>query len=186
MGKFEIVDFLGWSAILLWLALSANFAFSLNGSAFQAVGVVGIAAGVGYFALQRHATPHPSGSLEIESLLSNRITLATDAGTRAMAFVTILAKEITVKANSRGEQTNEAIANLSIIDDTYVSRFLSRDPEEEIKRQEEILVGSLAANKLVLKARRNSEVLQAIVVVVGTLQSGLGSYLIDLIVKRVA
>ena len=186
MGKFEIVDLLGWSATLLWLALSVNFAFALNGSAFQSVGVVGIAAGVGYFAMQRHATPHPYGALEIENLLSNRITLATDAGTRAMAFATILAKEITAKANSRGEQTNKDIVNLSMIDDTHVATMLSRNPENEIERQEAIHVESLAANALVLKSRRNSEVFQAIVVVVGTLQSGLGSYLIDLIGRRVA
>ena len=186
MGKFEIVDLLGWSAILLWIALSANFAFSLNGSAFQAVGVVGIAAGVGYFAMQRHATPHPYGALEIENLLSNRITLATDAGTRAMAVATILAKEMTTKAISRGEQTNETIANLSMIDDNHVAKMLARNPDNEIERQEEIHVEKLVANVLVLRARRNSEVLQAIVVVAGTLQSGLGGYLIDLIGKRVA
>ena len=186
MGKFEIVDVLGWSAILLWLALSAKFAFALNGSAFQAVGVVGIAAGVSYFAMQRHATPHPYGALEIENLLSNRITLADDAGSRAIALATILAKEMTANAISRGEQTNEAIVNLSMIDDNHVAKMLARNPENEIERQEEIHVDKLAANVLVLRAKRNSEVLQAIVVVIGTLQSGLGSYLIDLIGKRVA
>ena len=186
MGKIEIVDLVGWLAILLWIALSAYFAIALNGSAFQAVGVVGIAAGVGYFAMQRHATPHPYGALEIENLLSNRIALASDAGTRALAFATILAKEMTAKADSRSEQTNAAIVDLSMIDDDHVARMLARDPDNEIERQEKIHVEKLAANVLVLRARRNGEVLQAIVVVVATLQSGLGSYLVDFIGKRVA
>ncbi len=181
MGKLDFVDVLGWSAILLWLALSAWYALALNGSAFQSVGVVGISAGISYFTLQRHATPHPYGALEIESILSERVNLASDAGTRALAHVCILAKALVAEAARRGEQANAAIMELASVPNDHLAATLSRDWDQANNRQREILADKMAANKLVERARRNSEILQAIVVVVGTLQSGLGAYLLELI-----
>jgi hypothetical protein len=181
MGRDGLVDVLGWVAIFLWLGLSAYFFWIDNSSAFQAVGVVGIAAGVGYFAMQRHATSHPYGALEIESIMSERINLASDSGTRACAHVSILAKALVAEATRRGEQANTAILELASVPDDHLAETLSRNADQANKIQREILVDKLAANKLVEHARRNSEVLQAVVVVVGTLQSGLGAYLLEFI-----
>lgn len=181
MGRDGFVDVIGWAAILLWLVLSAYFFWIGNPSVFQAVGVVGIAAGVGYFAMQRHATPHPYGAQEIESILSERVNLASDAGTRACAYVSLLAKALVADATGRGEQANPALLELASVPDDHLAETLSRDVDQANKRQREILVESMAANKLVERARRNSEILQAVVVVVATLQSGLGAYLLEFI-----
>jgi hypothetical protein len=180
MGRDGFVDVLGWAAILLWLVLSAYFCWTGNPPAFQAVGVVGIAAGVGYFAMQRHATPHPYGALEIESILSERVNLASDAGNRACAHVSLLAKALAADATRRGEKVSAAILELASVQEDHLAATLSRDVDEANKRQREILADSMAANKLVERARRNSEVLQATVVVVATLQSGLGAYFLEL------
>lgn len=179
MVRDGFVDVLGWAAILLWLSLSGYFFWVGNPSAFQAVGVVGIAAGVGYFAMQHHATPHPYGALEIESVLSERVNLASDAGTRACAHVSILAKALVSDANRRGEQPNAAILELASVPDEHLAATLSRDVDQANARQRKILADGLAANKLVERAKRNGEILQAIVVVVATLQSGLGAYLLE-------
>jgi hypothetical protein len=175
----QLVDVLGWTAILLWIALSAYFFWTGNPSAFQAVGVVGIAAGVGYFALQRHATPHPYGALEIDSILSERLNLASDTSVRAMAHVSILAKVLVADADRRGEQASPAIVGLASVRDDHITTTLSQDVNQANTHQREILAERLAANKLVERAGRKSEVSQAVVVVVGTLQSGLGAYLVD-------
>jgi hypothetical protein len=184
MGKIDPVDAIGWSSILLWIVLSVCFAWSGNSSAFQAVGVVGIAGDVGYFAMQHHATPHAIGSLEIENILSARIFLASDAGARALAYVSILAKEIVSSSNSRGETVHPTLVALSQVTDAHNLHVLSQDPEANFEREKAILVERMAANKVVEKGRRNSEVLQAFVVVVATLQSGLGGYLVELLGKR--
>jgi hypothetical protein len=174
-----LVDVLGWAAILLWLALSAYFFWTGNPSAFQAVGVVGIAAGVGYFAMQRHATPHPYGALEIESILNERVNLASDASVRALAHVSSLAKVLVADAARRGEQASPTLSALASVPDEHVATTLSRDADHANIQQREILAERLAANKLVERTRRNSEILQAVVVVVATLQSGLGAYLVE-------
>ncbi len=166
---------------MLWLVLSVYCFWVGNPSAFQAVGVVGIAAGVGYFAMQRHATPHPYGALEIESILSERVNLASDLGARARSEVSVLAKVLVAEATRRGEQANRDLLELASDPDDHLAATLSRDVNQDNRRQREILVESMAANKLVERARRNSEILQAVVVVEATLQSGLGAYLLEFI-----
>jgi hypothetical protein len=172
-------DVLGWAAILIWLALSAYFFLTGNPSAFQAVGVVGIASGVGYFAMQRHATPHPFGTLEIESILSERVNLASDASVRALAQISILAKVLVNDAIRKGEQASPVLTQLASVPDDHIATMLSRDVDQANTKQSEIRNKRVAANKLVERTRRNSEILQAVIVVVATLQSGLGAYLVE-------
>ena len=186
MERPDPVDVISWGAILVWIFLSAFFAWTDNGSAFQAVGVVGIAAGVSYFAMQRHGTPHAYGSLEIENILSDKVSLAADAGIRALAYSSILAKELVLSAKARGETSHPNLIALSQVEDAHNADVLSRNPDANIEREKQILVERLAANKAVHQARRNSEMLQAVIVVIATLQSGLGGYLIEFLGKRAA
>ena len=181
MGRIAFVDLIGWAAILLWVALSSYFFWAGDGPKFQAVGVVGIAAGISYFAMQHHSTPHAYGALEMESLLSERVSLASDAGVRALAHATIIAKALVSDANKRGEEPNPAVVALASVPDEHLSATLANNPDEHAERQRQILGKRLTADDLVVRARRNSEVLQAVVVVVATLQSGLGAYLIELV-----
>ncbi|MFN4202833.1 MAG: hypothetical protein ACK4GM_07260 [Tabrizicola sp.] len=175
-----MVDLLGWAVILLWLGLSAYFFWNADPVAFQAVGVIGISAGVGYFVFQRHAVPHPYGTLEIESLTFEKINLCNEAALRALAHTAIIAKAIVDDAQKRGEPVSQAIVELASVKGPNISSVPSSIADLVNDRQRAALRDRLVANDLVLRARRNSEILQASVVILGTLQSGLGSYFVDL------
>ena len=184
--RTAFVDLIGWAAIILWLALSYYFLAAGDGPKFQSVGVVGIAAGIGYFAMQRHSTPHPYGALEIESQFSERIAIASHAGSQALAHATIIAKALVVDAANRGEQPNPVFVALAAIPDEHLKATMNANPYEHSEDQRQILAERLIANDSVIRARRISEFFQAFVVIVATLQSGLGAYFIERIQIGVA
>lgn len=177
MKSGTIVDLLGWSGILLWLGLSTYFAWSADGAKFQAVGVVGISAAITYFVMQRHAAPYPEGALELDLWRDKRISQAADAALRAHAHISILAKAIENDARNEGRQVSSAIAELAAVPIEHSESVISRDPEYDHEHLHEAADGQKSANEAVNLARRRSEILQAVVVVLGTLQSGLGSLL---------
>ena len=155
------------------------------GQEFQAVGVVGIAAGVGYFASQRHASPYPYGAIKIESWQGKRLLQVEHAALRALAHESVIAKFLYGNAGQFNTELPASIVALAQVPDAHNQGILDMSPSSNLNQIEKMMEAKLIANTGVNRARRNSEVLQAFVVVLGTLQSGLGTYLIEMI-KRVA
>lgn len=177
MKSGAAVDLFGWSGILLWLGLSAYFARFANGAYFQAVGVVGISSAIAYFVMQRHAAPYPDGALALDLWRDKRISQAADAALRAHAHVSLLAKAIENEALSEGRRVSPAIAALAEVPFEHCSSIITRNPEHDHPSLSGAFDAQKNANEVVNLARRRSEILQAVVVVLGTLQSGLGSLL---------
>lgn len=172
-----IVDLLGWSGILLWLGLSTYFAWNGNGASFQAVGVVGISAAITYFVMQRHAVPYPDGLIELDRWRDKRISQAVDAALRVHAHISLIAKALENEAQKEGRQVLPTIAALAGVPIEHSANVITRDPDDDHQSLSDAMEGQKSANDLVNLTRRRSEMLQAIVVVLGTLQSGLGSLL---------
>ncbi|MFV1593554.1 hypothetical protein VWZ88_13945 [Phaeobacter sp. JH20_36] len=145
---------------------------------FQSVGVVGIAAGVGYFVMQQQATPHPVGAIERSALHSKTLVLTGDAAGRALANTSILAKAMKEDAEEQGKRVSHLVGSIASIPDEHLRRMVASGCAELTEKIDENCDDMLEADNLVRSQSRKSELLQAVVVIVGTLQSGLGSLLI--------
>lgn len=177
MKRDIIVDLLGWSGILLWLGLSTYFAWGYDGTRFQAVGVVGISAAIAYFVMQRHAVPYPYGALDLGYWRDKRISQAVDAALRAHAYISLLAKDLEGEALNAGRKVPPSIAAFAAIPIEHLASVITRDPDHDHQAMCDLIEGQKRANEEVNLVRRRSEMLQAFVVVLGTLQSGMGSLL---------
>lgn len=173
----HIVDFLGRSVILAWLGLSAYFAWRGDGTRFQAVGVVGISAAITYFVMQRHSAPYPYGQLELALWRDKNTSQAMDTALRAHAHIGLIARDLAKESLSAGREVPPAIAAFAAVPIEHTASIISRDPEREFPLMHELSENQIRANDAVNLTRRRSEILQAIVVVLATLQSGLGSLL---------
>ncbi len=177
------IDILGWSWILLWLGLSTFFFWVGNGDSFQAVGVVGISGAVAYYAAQRHATPKPIGMIESQLLLNRRLNQISDAVGVASANIALLAKSVRKSTLEQGQEVDSIVESLSGVRHEVIEKSLEGTAREFDPLFEGNALEQRLTELMVQKARRNSELLQAIVVVLGTLQSGLGGSFVNLIAR---
>ena len=173
--KSRLVDLLGWTAILFWLVLSGHYAMVHDAEMFQAVGVVGISAAVGYFVLQRHATPHPVGAIESNALLQKQVIQASDGAGRALAYTALLARAMLKDAEDNGRKIPLTIHRLASVSDDHIESIISPEQNSYEQQVEKVRTLQLDANDQVNRTRRSSELFQAFVVILGTLQSGLGA-----------
>jgi hypothetical protein len=146
---------------------------------FQSIGVVGIAAGVGYFVLQRHATPHPVGAIEFDTIVQKQLVDLSDAVERSLAHNALLAKAIVQQSEREGREPSSVISRLADVPIEHLDRTLTGDSDELAQELDAIEAKQLSANAYVLQTRRAAEILQASVVILGTLQSGLGGILVE-------
>ena len=179
MKSAIIIDIIGWSGIILWITLSVSFAWNFDGARFQAVGVIGISAAIVYFVMQRHAVSSPYGAVEIDLCRDKRIDLTADMALKAHAKISLLAKDLEREALIAGRTVPPVVAAFSTGPLSELADIIAQDPEKKHNAMVELAVNRQEADKAIEVARRRSEVLQAIVVVLGTLQSGLGDMFVS-------
>lgn len=177
--KEWFVDLLAWSGIIAWI-LASYFAFSAgNGVLFQAYGAFGISLGVAYFVIQRHAVPHPYGALENEQIDNKRLGQNESNIRLAQAQITLLAKALFIAAKSRNEPVSSIIEALAKPEKESIEKLLEVPSKEIEDRIENIFEERKLANESVLKTRRAAEIVQATIVILGTLQSGFGVFIMQ-------
>lgn len=176
MGRARTADITGWSLIAFWLLVSACAIGIGNWAFFQSAGALGICAGVIYFIVQRHADPYPHGAIESQTMQIRQVQTATDAALVANANVSLLAKILVEKAQASGETVSSSLAALGSVPMEDIERQLASRVGDWTSRIDAVETQSLMANASVNAARRKSEIWQAVVVVVGTLQGGFGGY----------
>jgi hypothetical protein len=158
--------------------LSAHAAWVHSPEAFQNFGAIGVATAVAYFGLQRHATSYPVGNLETLMLLQRRLNLLEAAAQRQSARFAILVKALREQAKSAGNDPLLELIALDTVDLPYIEEGLRASPDQADARLFETTRKQLQAEEQVSLARSRAEKLQLLVVVLATLQSGLGASIV--------
>lgn len=183
MGKAWVIDCLGWSGILAWIGLSIYSAHQGASDLFQAAGSIGIAVAVGYFVMKRHADPIPTSVSKSIGRLSKHNARNSDAIAKAFAQIALLAKAVEFEAKERGDRVSLTISELAKVPLDHVSEQIQRDPNVYDHVIEANTNDLIASSQQVASGLRKSEVLQASVVILGTIQSGFGPYILNAVQK---
>lgn len=177
MNRGGIIDFVGFVVLLVWVGLSAFFAWSSNGDFFSRMGAAGAAYAVAYFALLRHGEIVPNtlvAQLREMRRMQNFHSENIHKSYRNSALVAVdldkTRKEIGLEPTLFGQSMKQAFALSSKNEDSSAasldSKFLELDSATD------------TANARVKSVRQRSETLQAIVLVLSTLQWGFGDLLV--------
>lgn len=182
--KVSLVDVFGLGAILAWGGLSIYSLLQGYEEVFQRLGTVGIAAGILYFAFVRHA-PEFSNVVR-ERLISLRKRQhqniqGIDNANRAIALLAFELKKVR--------------EDLGLSERAALNRFVARTIQS-METQEPFSAAKTDAgyssldeqeenaNKDVEFQRRFSQMFEVWVVVVATLQTGFGDYLVRFVGGR--
>jgi hypothetical protein len=174
MARADWTDVLGWSAILSWLAVSAYFAAIGHGEMFQRIGAVGICAGVGYFAMVRWPVAQPPRALEISAYHQGQILALAESGAIVRNQIKALSKAVVVLNDKQRAETEETISLAAQVPSEDLGKYQARIAKQR-DHLERLTQASLEADGTVASVNRSGVKLQAIVVIVATLQSGFGS-----------
>jgi hypothetical protein len=170
------VDFIGWAAIGLWIAMSIVFALAGNGDLFQRVGTLGIAAGVGYFAAIKWPTQSPVQYHASKAMTQAQILGLAKAVAVANNNVGLIARSIKLSDEREGKETLGSVSLLAAVDLVDLAKYDNRLDEQDA-RLDEILEASEKAETSASRVLASGVKLQAIVVVIATLQTGFVSLL---------
>ena len=179
-----LVDLCGWATILSWIALSVYFATMGDGESFQRIGALGISSGVFYFILQRHGNPAPYGLHQHNAQLQKQLLQNAKAIGVALANTAILAKAFVAQAEREQRDVAEPFRALSDVALEDIERALQNDTSSFEEEIDDIVSDQEIADWAVSRARRSGEILQAFVVIIGTLQTGFGDSLVNSICAR--
>ena len=171
-----LIDIVGVSAILFWFGLSIYFFSNGESTLFQSSGAIGVAAAIGYFALQRHSLPHPPGLLDRLNAIELNLNLVSVEQQRQNGRSAMLAYGVQSEFERLGCQVSPVIGSLANVDPNIVQKSVLMkfdDVEEKLKGFHQ---SQVAADKFVRRTHWNAEVLQLLVVILATLQSGLGAF----------
>jgi hypothetical protein len=186
MGKAVFIDVCGLGAILLWICISILQAYWGNGPMFERLGAFGTATAVGYFALIRHSLPYPVGLHErlfwlqkTTNLQADSILIALNNGTRLAAILKShieqtggIPDQVISNLAAIGQVKHELVKSMERADASGASMIETWDAKASW-----LMSQSLLADKVVSEVATRSGNLQAIVLVVATIQWGFGSLL---------
>ena len=175
-----VVDFIGWLAIFFWLAVSGFGFYVYDAALFQNAGCIGVAAAVAYFGLQRHAIPLSAGVREELTWMNARLNLLQAEILQINGRHAILARSLALESERSGKAEGSVFRALADIPSSDIAAAVSASPASANLALLGISRGQRGADMAVRDARRKSETVQLLVVVLATLQSGLGGYLVDL------
>ena len=176
MGRSYLVDGLAWFAILSWIGSSIYLAANGYPDMFQRFGAFGIVIGVIYYAVVPPPVVHPVGHIEAQAWRDKTAIEVFNGVAVANMNVSLLAASLQKKIEDEGKDAPQSIVALA-----KPARDLTvagKSYPEPINRDSEIDTNSAdmdAADKNAASVERTRFLTQAILVVVGTLQSGFGS-----------
>lgn len=180
MGRWRYAaDLLAWAAITAWVS-SSGYAYCMgNDDIFQRLGALGIVFGVLYYIASPPPSLHPLGAIKSGAATQKTILIASDAALNANTNVAILAASLCKMLESEGKDVPGSILALAqpVLRGSVVvgTQGLHGQFASNI---EELATAQLAADTQAARVERIRAVTQAVLVVVGTLQSGFGSLLV--------
>lgn len=170
------VDIFCWALILTWLVGSIYCGVIGETDLFQRLGSLGVAVAVLYFALQKHGVRVPPGFREANELTQKQIEFSNRVADATIAKTTLLAKALVHQAEQTGTVAYPKVIPLSRV---AFDEALLRAPFEDFEtKRNDVTKAQIDADKLVARNLRTSEMFQAIVVILGTIQWGFGDLLV--------
>ncbi|GHE86769.1 hypothetical protein GCM10016455_03050 [Aliiroseovarius zhejiangensis] len=142
---------------------------------------MGIAVAVLYFVLQEHGTSAVPGQRDESTLTQKQILSLSEGIEVANAKNALLAKVLASQIRESGETPNPVIEELANVPHGKSESAFNRDLEATKRDLDAVGEQQKNADAWVSRTLRASEVMQAAVVILGTLQTGFG----DLIIERV-
>ena len=178
MNRENVIDVFGWASIIAWLGFSAYFAWSENGDMFQRAGTLGIVAGVGYFAAVKWPATAPIGYHQSKTITQSQVISLAQGLAVANENTRILAAALAQMREREGKDVLEPIKALATLPAADMQKYDARQRDQDAKF-DQLLAQAEDADRIADKVSRSGVRLQAIVVILGTLQSGFGSLLFN-------
>lgn len=181
MERDKIVDALGLGACALWLGLSAAAIWHGDAQMFARLGALGTAAAVGYFAMIKHSLPYPVGLHDKLHIVNARLNDEAEAVRVSLQNTTLLALGL----RDLHEKTKNPVPGYvsELADERLIEHAKKCGPfpvEQWETKGAQLVEASKAADELVTHVAFRAGKLQALVVVVATLQWGFGDCAVNL------
>lgn len=178
MKSMNLLDLFWAIGLVAWFCVSIYCLVSGNSDLFPRMGAVLVAIAVGYFALMPALDPQPYGLPELTHIITKRINLNEAAAYTALDDVSILAAstkkaldDVNISYPNRIVELADLV-NKKPAEQNHLARL-----EENTQKSHAVSLASETAGKAVARQREQSQRVQAIMVVIGTLQWGFGDLL---------
>ena len=177
MSRDYLIDLAAWIAMGFWFGVSTGFFIREIQSGFLAMGGVATIIGVTYFIVQRHGTPQLDADIKMSMHNSDHVAMLGNQVHMHGALISLLSKELLEELRRQNRKLPDYLKFLANNSVDEATRFNAREQTASSERSLKIEKNRLMANQAVVRARRNSELLQAGLVIVGTAQTSFGGFL---------
>jgi hypothetical protein len=112
----------------------------------------------------------------MQAAFQRNLAVLSDGIKVSNANTALIAKALVMEASRNGTEPNKILQKLADEPIDVIARSLEGRTGTLIERIDALEVRSLSSNAAILRSRHVSELFQAIVVVLGTLQGGFGAH----------
>ena len=181
MERDKLVDVMGLTACLLWVAFSVVAFASGSEQMFARLGAIGTSVAVGCFVFIRHALPYPVGLHDKLNWMNARLNQVSEGTKVALTNSSILAVGLREVCVRTGSAVPEFIGILA--DEELLRAAAQAGPlpvGEWDAKSAELAKSSKNADEQVSALAFRTGKLQACIAVVATLQWGFGDWAVNL------
>lgn len=141
------------------------------------MGGVATIIGVTYFVAQRHGIPQLDTDIQMDRLHFDQIVMLSDKVYMHGKLISLLSKDLLEELRRRDQVAPEHLKILANISVDEARQLIARDRTALSEKSMRIEKDRLMANRGVIRSRRNAELMQAGLVIIGTAQTSFGSFL---------